>query len=281
MSEQPDYSAWLGRKEVSGDDATELVAARMAGLLDREPPKKGQPWPATWIWALFWPALRHDSVGTDGHAGRGNFLPPIELPRRMWVGSSISIDAPIVVGEAVTRTSIISSITHKHGRSGRLCLVQVEHLIEGTFGGRIREIQTIAYREHGGLASAAPVPNRNGAGFEAEWRRTVMPDPVLLFQYSAVTYNTHRIHYDQPYATSVEGYPSLLVHGPLTATMLIELARAGKSEADVKECRIAARRPLFADTAFELVGRSDGDVFRLAALDHNEEVAMTIDGRWR
>ncbi len=278
----PNYADWIGKSETLDDVATELVAARMAGLLDRPRLAAGDPWPPAWIWALFWPAMRHDEAGPDGHSARGKFLPPIHLPRRMWAGSIVAVDKPLVVGEAARRTSTIADVAEKTGRSGELVFLTVDHLIEGADGGRMRESQRIAYREAASATApqAAPAERRASAdiGFEPQWRRTVTPDPVLLFQYSAVTYNTHRIHYDHPYATGVEGYPGLIVHGPLTATLLMDLLAANLPGRQVAEFKVTAMRPLYAVAPFEIAGGLEGDAFQLAALDPANEIAMKIEG---
>jgi 3-methylfumaryl-CoA hydratase len=272
-----DVAGWIGRFETAEDDATPLLARRMAGLLDRAAPGPGAVWPHCWIWALFWPALRHDATGPDGHAARGGFLPPIDLPRRMWGGSRIIVEAPIRVGEPVSRRSTIAKISEKSGRSGRLCFVKVEHKLSVEGALRLTEIQTIAYRE---AATAAPAPTEPGPGadFEPMWRRRVSPDAVLLYQYSAATFNTHRIHYDHPYATGVEGYPGLVVHGPLTATMLMELLGANLPDAMPRDFQVTALRPLYTPAPFDLVGRVDGDAFRLLALTADGYPAMRIEG---
>lgn len=281
----PNYADWIGKSETVDDVATELVAARMAGLLDRPRLAAGDPWPPAWIWALLWPAMRHDEAGPDGHSARGKFLPPIHLPRRMWAGSTVTVDKPLAVGEAVRRTSTIADVAEKTGRSGALVFLTVDHLIEGAGGGLMRESQRIAYREAApasasDAASSPAVAQRSVAdiGFEPQWRRTVTPDPVLLFQYSAVTYNTHRIHYDHPYATGVEGYPGLVVHGPLTATLLTDLFAANLPERQVADFKVTAMRPLYAVAPFEIVGGLDGNAFQLAAVDHSNEIAMRIEG---
>lgn len=280
-----EYAAWIGKSETVEDVATELVAARMAGLLDRARPAAGDPWPPAWVWALFWPAMRHDEAGPDGHSARGKFLPPIHLPRRMWAGSTVTVDKPLTVGEAARRTSTIADIAEKTGRSGALVFLTVDHLIEGTDGGRMRESQRIAYREAApssasDAASSSSVAQKPVAdiGFEPQWRRTITPDPVLLFQYSAVTYNTHRIHYDHPYATGIEGYPGLIVHGPLTATLLMDLLAVNLPARQVAEFKVTAMRPLYAVAPFEIVGGANGNAFQLAAIDPANEIAMKIEG---
>lgn len=280
----PNYADWIGKSETADDAASELVAARMAGLLDRSRPAAGDAWPPTWVWALFWPAMRHDEAGPDGHSARGKFLPPIHLPRRMWAGSTVTVEKPLAVGEAVRRTSTIADVAEKTGRSGALVFLTVDHLIEGANGGRMRESQRIAYREAAGPvasdAASLVAPQKSAAdiGFEPQWRRSVTPDPVLLFQYSAVTYNTHRIHYDHPYVTGVEGYPGLVVHGPLTATLLMDLLATNLPARQVAEFKVTAMRPLYAVAPFEIVGGLDGNAFQLAAVDHSNEIAMRIEG---
>lgn len=277
------YADWVGKSETVDDVATALVATRMAGLLSRPRPALGDPWQPAWIWALFWPAIRHDDAGPDGHSARGKFLPPIHLPRRMWAGSTVTIEKPLSIGEAARRTSAIADVAEKTGRSGALIFLTVDHLIEGATGGLMRERQRIAYREATTAATSPAVSveiSRACAdiSFEPQWRRTVTPDPVLLFQYSAVTYNTHRIHYDHPYVTGVEGYPGLVVHGPLTATLLMDLLAAHQPGRWVAEFNVTATRPLYAVASFETVGRVDGNAFQLAAIDHSNEIAMRIEG---
>ena len=273
-----DIVRWIGASETAEDAATPLLSRRMAGLLDRGAPEPGTVWPQCWIWAMFWPALRHDATGPDGHAARGGFLPPIDLPRRMWGGSRIIVAAPIRVGDTVARHSTITKITEKSGRAGRLCFVTVEHRLSVAGELRLTEIQTIAYRE---AATPAPAPAEPGPGpdFEPMWRRPVTPDAVLLYQYSAATFNTHRIHYDHPYATGVEGYPGLVVHGPLTATLLMELLAAELPDAMPLDFQVTALKPLFTPAPFDLAGRVDGDTFQLVALTEDGYPAMRIEGK--
>lgn len=276
------YADWVGKSETVDDVASELVAARMTGLLDRPLPALGDPWQPAWIWALFWPAMRHTEAGPDGHSARGKFLPAIHLPRRMWAGSTVTIEKPLSIGEAARRTSTIADVAEKTGRGGALIFLTVDHLIEGANGGLMRESQRLAYREAPTATSpAVSVETLHASadiGFEPRWRRTVTPDPVLLFQYSAITYNTHRIHYDHPYATGIEGYPGLVVHGPLTATLLMDLLASNLPGRQVAEFKVTAMRPLYVVASFEVVGGVAGNAFQLAAIDHSNEIAMRIEG---
>jgi len=214
-----DYSAWVGRTEEREDRLDParvniLLAAigRPAGL------QEGDPLPALHHWLQFWEARAPADTGPDGHPRRGGFLPPVALPRRMWAGGRLVFRAPLLLGEPVRRVSVIRSITAKSGRSGELVFVTVAHALHGEQGLAIEEEQDIVYRGEAG--GGAPAPEA-GTPAPAE---TLRPDPVLLFRYSALTMNGHRIHYDLPYATGIEGYAGLVVQGPLQATLLAALA---------------------------------------------------------
>src|SRR6185437_4594407 len=189
-------------------------------------------------WLFFLPAYRQSDAGPDGHALKGGFLPPIELPRRMWAGSRLEFARPLRVGSEVTRTSTISDVAVKEGRSGRLVFVTVRHEVSDAGGLVLSDEHDIVYRGEAALA-AAPVAAPAGEA----WRREIRPDPVLLFRYSAVTFNSHRIHYDHPYATRVEGYPGLVVHGPLIATLLVDLFRRERPRERIARYAFRASRP--------------------------------------
>jgi len=187
------------------------------------------------------------------------------------------------VGEPLTRFSTIINVVEKMGRTGPLVFVTVRHEIKGGVGGAdLTETQTLVYRAAAVAAATKTGGNTSGEGTELEplWRRTLVPDPVLLFQYSAVTYNTHRIHYDRPYATEVEGYPGLVVHGPLIATLLMELVHKHTSDFAVADFTVRAVLPLFDNAPLELRGRADDKNFRLAALTSSSNLAMSIEGQF-
>jgi 3-methylfumaryl-CoA hydratase len=213
-------------------------------------------------------------AGPDGHPKRGDFLPPVPLPRRMWAGGRLTFHEPLKVGERAVRTSTIVNIEDKTGRSGRLVFVTVQHDIEVAGELRIEEEHDIVYRDapHPGAApqKAAPAPDGE------TWRRTINADPVMLFRYSALTFNSHRIHYDYPYVTEVEGYPGLVVHGPLIATLLVDLVRRELPEATVQSFAFKALRPTFANQPFTVCGKpsDDGKTLDLWAKDHEGYVTM-------
>ena len=257
---------------------TPLRAARLFALLDRDgAPEEGAALSPFSLWAMFVPPIRHDETGRDGHMAGTVLNLPTGMDRRMWAKSELAVEKPLLVGEAARRVTTVAGIDWKEGRSGRLCFVRLEHRIEGEAGARLAEDQTIVYR---GAALPPPPPTEpEPLGFEPDWRRPVAPDPVLLFQYSAVTSNTHRIHYDHPYATGVEGYPGLVVHGPLIATTLIDALERETGSRPVARCTVMARRPIFLPETYAVTGLSlpDGS-FKLAAVNGDGAICMTIEG---
>ena len=255
----PLLSQWIGREEQARDALTAAPLAGLAATLDRDdpPPQAGDALPPLAHWLYFLPRHRQSELGPDGHARRGGFLPPVPLPRRMWAGGRLEFRHPLRVGEAVVRTSRIVDVRHRSGRSGDLLFVLVRHQIENAAGLALVEEHDIVYREAArpGAEAAAGVP----APADAAWQRDVIPDDVLLFRYSALTFNGHRIHYDRRYVTSVEGYPGLVVHGPLQATLLLDLLRRELPAATVARFEFRALRPLFDTAAFRICGRPCGD----------------------
>ncbi|MFQ6018854.1 MAG: MaoC family dehydratase N-terminal domain-containing protein [Kiloniellaceae bacterium] len=253
------WRAWIGRTQ-SAEDVIDPRRARalQAALDDPAPPLQvGDPLPPLWHWLYFWTVAPGHALGPDGHPARGGFLPPIELPRRMWAGSRVTFHGPLALGAAASRRSELTDIQLKEGSSGRLAFVSLRHQI--AVGGKvcIDEAQDLVYRE-APQAGEAPRPGEP-APAEAPWRREIVPEPVLLFRYSALTFNGHRIHYDYRYATEVDGYPGLVVHGPLLATLMVGLARAERPEATVTRFEFRALRPIFDGAPFVVAGRPAGD----------------------
>lgn len=252
-----DWAKWVGRSELLRDTISAgRVQALQATLDDTEPPlHPGDALPPLWHWAYFWSLAPTASLGPDGHAARGDFLPPIPLPRRMWAGSRVAFPRILEVGAAVTRHSTIKSVAEKSGRSGRLAFVTVEHVIADAQGPFIVEEHDIVYREAG--EKGAPLPPGEAPPAAGAWRQEVVPSPVLLFRYSALTFNGHRIHYDHPYATQEEGYPGLVVHGPLLATLMIGQLRRHLPQARATQFSFRARRPIFDTRPFTVCGAPD------------------------
>jgi 3-methylfumaryl-CoA hydratase len=269
---------WIGRSESVSDIATATPYAALSATLDRpaERPPDGTPLPALWHWLYFLPLYRQSEIGPDGHANRGGFLPPVPLPRRMWAGSQFEFHKPLHVGDALTRVSTIHNVAEKSGRTGRLIFVKVRHEVrrQNDADVALTEFHDIVYREAANKDDVAPPPKPAPAS--AVWERRWVPDDVLLFRYSALTFNGHRIHYDRRYVTEVEGYPGLVVHGPLIATLLLDLLRHQLPHADVERYEFRAVRPTFDGRAFFVCGepQQDGKTFRLWARDHEGSSIM-------
>ena len=269
---------WIGRTEEVSDLATATPYAALSATMDRpaERPEPGTPLPALWHWLYFLPLHRRSDIGPDGHAKRGGFLPPVPLPRRMWAGSRFEFHRPLRIGDSLTRTSTIHDVAEKSGRSGPLVFVTVRHEIRRTGESEIAltEFHDIVYREAASPNDVAP-PTK-AAPAAAAWETEWVPDDVLLFRYSALTFNGHRIHYDRRYVTEVEGYPGLIVHGPLIATLLLDLLRHRRPDAEVARYEFRAVRPIFDINPFRVCGepQADGKTVRLWAKDHDGWLAM-------
>jgi 3-methylfumaryl-CoA hydratase len=246
--------SWIGREEVAEDVITPVPVAALAATLDRDDlkPRPGDELPPLWHWLYFLPMVRQSELGPDGHPKRGGFLPPVPLPRRMWAGARFEFHRPLRIGESIVRKSTIADVSAKEGRSGPLIFVLVRHDIGGPAGLALVEEHDIVYRaQHGTDHTAQPV--RVAAPTGAVWRRDIHADAVMLFRYSALLFVAHRIHYDRRYVTEVEGYPGLIVHGPLIATLLADLLRRN-SRAALKSFRFRAVNPLFDTAPFSLCG---------------------------
>lgn len=272
---------WIGREEHASELLTPAQVARFEATFGGDGAvADGDPAPAMIHLCLAPPAVPTSRLGPDGHPARGGFLPPVPLPRRMWAGGEMRFEAPIRVGEVVARRSVIRDVVLKQGRSGPLCFVTVDHAI--TSGGRpvLAERQDIVYREAEAPGQAAPAPAAPPPAPEGNWREVVRPSPPLLFRYSALTFNSHRIHYDAPYAREVEGYPGLVVHGPLQATLLVRLAAAIRGRAPA-EFGFRSLSPLHDDADVVLHAAEAGDGgLRLWTARPGGPVAMEGLARW-
>jgi 3-methylfumaryl-CoA hydratase len=269
------WQDWLGRTERRVDFASAAPLAALAATLDRDEPEPeaGADVPPLWHWLYFTPRALQREIGPDGHAKRGGFLPPVPLPRRMWAGGRLSFEHPLQVGDEIVRDSRIADISAKAGRSGSLVFVKVRHEISNRRGVAVTEEHDIVYREAPEPGSPAPRPQ--AAPTDEQFAREIVPDPVLLFRYSALTFNGHRIHYDRRYVTEVEGYPGLIVHGPLIATLLLDLLRRHKPEATVRRFAFKAVSPIFDIHRFHVCGRAEeANRYVLWARDHEGALAM-------
>jgi len=273
-----DLKEWVGRSESVSDIVTATPYAALSATFDRPPerPPAGTPLPPLWHWLYFLPLAAQSDIGPDGHPKRGGFLPPVPLPRRMWAGSQLDFHRPLRVGDALTRTSTIADVTEKTGRTGTLVFVKVRHEIRrgDETDVALTEFHDIVYRDAPRPDDVAPPPKTAPA--ESAWQRKWVPDDVLLFRYSALTFNGHRIHFDRRYVTEVEGYPGLIVHGPLIATLLLDLLRRELPDAEVARYEFRAVRPTFDTHHFFVCGepQGDGKTFHLWARDHEGWLTM-------
>ena len=272
MQDTSTFHDWLGRTETVEEIVAPFPGAAFAAALDREAPQAALP--PLWHWLHFLKPVLKSQTGPDGHMKRGGFLPPVPLPRRMWAGGRVRFLAPVTIGERARRDSTIAAIEEKSGRTGRLVFVTVQHRISAAGGLCIEEEQDIVYRDVAPPGASAPKPIVAPSG-EA-WSNVIETDPVLLFRYSALTYNGHRIHYDHTYVTQEEGYPGLVVHGPLIATMLADLAASARGGVMPETFSYRAVRPTFVGNAFTVCGKlaDDGKTIELWAKDHEGYLTM-------
>ena len=246
-------SAWIGRSEEVHDHLSLTLLQRIAATLGEPAPQAGDALPPLWQWCFFQPAVAEAGLGGDGHPARGGFLPPADNRNRMWAGGRIEFHQPLRAGADAKRISTILKVEEKHGRTGALLFVTVQHdyLHDGQLA--IREEQDIVYREPSPpkLSTGAALP-------EGDWQEPVTPSPTLLFRYSAVTFNGHRIHYDWPYVTETEGYPGLVVHGPLIATLNLRAFCRANPQARLRRFAYRGVRPLIAPQSFVVGGCRTG-----------------------
>jgi len=272
------YASYVGRTETHRDTVSSVVISGLAATLDipEADVAPGGVVPPLWHWTLFQEWVPASGLGPDGHPKRGGFLPPVhDLPRRMWAGGRVRFLAPLRVGQAITRTSTILSVEEKTGGSGRLVFVTVGHVIAGQDGPAIEEEHDIVYRGMEGAAvkPAEPAPPPPQGAFTAQ----VQAGPVLLFRYSALIANAHRIHYDLDYVTRVEGYPGLVVHGPLQATWLADIVRQYRPGARIARFSYRGRRSAFHQNPLTLVGWEADGKMRLETRDHEGAVCMSAE----
>jgi len=265
---------WIGREQVVEDPLDLFPARGLAALLDHAAaPGAGDPLPPAWHWLYFLETARRSAMGIDGHPKRGDFLPPIPLPRRMWAGGALQITRLLHLGTPSMRRSTIRSIEHKAGKSGELVFLILDHELTQEGQVCIREEQTLVYRAM--PAERLPVPPGEPAAAKIGWSSTFEPDPVTLFRFSALTFNAHRIHYDRDYATRQEFYPDLVVHAPLLVTLLLDLLTRQVPVRALRELRFRASRPTFASSPVTLCAAREGAQANLWSVDSEGFIGMS------
>ena len=257
-SELDHLRQWIGKTESHADVATAWPVAALAATLDRRDPDPaaGDPIPPGWHWLYFLESTPASELGADGHPRRGGFLPPVPLPRRMWAGGRIEFMRPLRVGETLRRDSEIIAVEPKQGKGGNLVFVTVRHTIVASGDTAAVEEHDIVYLE--AVRPGDPPPQGRPAPTDPKWRREIVLDPVLLFRFSALTFNGHRIHYDLDYARNEEHYPGLVVHGPLQTILMLDLARREVSR-PVKKLDYRALHPVFHTERMTVNGAPGGD----------------------
>ncbi len=269
--------SWIGREDVAAEPVTADLVRKFRATFDEEPgdPRTGEAAPRLLHWCLTQPAALTSALGPDGHPARGGFLPPVPLPRRMWAGGSLVFHDDIRVGDLVRRVSRVEEVTLKQGNTGPLCFVTVKHELDAAGRSLLTERQGIVYRR---LEVAAP-PKAPEPAAEGAHRREQALSPPLLFRYSALTFNGHRIHYDLPYVTQVEGYPGLVVHGPLQATLLLRFATAIRG---TSPARFSYRglSPAFDTAPLTVNATPQGATLRLWTARPGGPVAMSAEAQW-
>ena len=272
-------SQWIGREKTLVDTLHLGPANLMAMTLDRAPKLAlGDVLPPLWHWLYFLQSAPLSALGRDGHPARGGFLPPVALPRRMWAGGRFGFDGALHLGAEGTKRSVIKDVVLKVGHSGALCFVTVRHDISGDGEPAFWEEHDIVYREdptEGAKANlTAPV------GDDWEFTETINPTEVMLFRYSALTFNGHRIHYDRDYSRSVEGHAGLVVHGPLIATLLMDMAQRIAKDAAPRGFDFRAASPLFDGTPFTLHANREGNTIKLVAATPDGRLAMKAEAHF-
>lgn len=267
---------WIGRKETMNDLATAWPAAAMSATLDRHdaPLNDGDEIPEGWHWLYFLETAPASELAHDGHPKRGGFLPPVTLPRRMWAGGRLEFRQPIRIGDRIKRESEILSVEPKSGKSGNLVFVTVRHTVSVASDIAVVEEHDIVYRDP--PTPGAPTPAGKPAPANPAWRHQVMPDEAMLFRYSALTFNAHRIHYDLDYCRKEEGYPGIIVHGPLQTTLLLDLCRRNAAK-PVRKLDYRAVSPAFHNQKLSVGGipTADGGSSQVWTADHTGNITMT------
>jgi 3-methylfumaryl-CoA hydratase len=271
--------SWVGREHRIDDTLEPFRAQALAAALDHPSvPQPGEALPPSWHWLYFLETPTSAMTGPDGHPRKGGWLPPIPLPRRMWSAGSVDVLQPLVLAAAASKRSVVRSVELKTGRSGSLIFVVLEHEVRQRNALCIREEQTLAYRP--APSAPAPLPPGEKAPEDCGWSRSLVPSSVLLFRFSALTYNGHRIHYDREYATREEFYPGLVVHGPLLATLLLDVALERAGERRVEHFEFRAIRPTFEGVEMKLCARSEGRETKLWSVTNEGFVGMHLSARF-
>ena len=271
-------SKWVGQCEEKKDKIDARPANFLKATLNQEGRefRHGDPLPYGWHWIYFLEAARMDQLGRDGHAALGEFLPPVALPKRMWAGAKIKFHSPVIIGDEMVKTSVVKNISRKSGSSGELCFVTVNHRFFSGSVLKLEEDHNIVYREDKKQKGATKSPFKAPTEFDDSLE--VNPTSTLLFRYSALTFNGHRIHYDLDFCQNIENYPGLVVHAPLTATFMLGLATRyylkDRVDPQFDQIEFKALSPLFSSNSYTVNLKDLGDRYELWAANPEGNLAM-------
>lgn len=275
-----DFCDWIGRSEQQCDIVTEAPIQALASTLDHATElNAGAPIPALWHWLYFLPKAMTSDLAEDGHPHKGGFMPPIPKPRRMWAGSQVEFLAPVCIGSHLRRTSTVVDVNLKSGRSGSMYFVKVRHEIFADEELSIVEEQDVVYRDPSPAIPPQELQHQSRPE-EAMFSRKIHPSAALLFRYSALTFNSHRIHYDRDYAINVEGYAGLIVHGPLLATLMLDLIRRDLPTARVRRFSFKAQKPVLDTASFWVCGKRHEESEVSLWITNTDGVQTTIGTAW-
>ena len=271
---------WVGPEEIVEEFLNPIKVDGFHAVFDstEAPAIIGDSAPNGIHWMVARSSKAHSLLGKDGHSNRGSFIPPLSLPRRMWAGSEIHFYNPLIVGETIERRSCFDSIYHKEGNTGNLIFVKIRHDYRINQKLCTQELQTLVYREAPQRDEVKP--EKNTISDQPDWKQSIIPDSVLLFRYSALTFNGHRIHYDRRYCIEQEGYPGLLVHGPLQATLLLDLCRKHKPGKQINFFKFRAMSPVFDGVKIEICGKEDNGLAYLWIKGPQDELTMKAEASW-
>lgn len=276
-----ELQSWVGKERRVIDDLSPTKARALSNALAREEDhsaalEAGDQLPPGWQWLYFLDTPNALLTGSDGHAKTGDFLPPVPLPRRMWAAGRFAVEMPLVLGVPAERRSVVSGVDIKNGSTGQLVFVTVNHNVVQDGRSCIEEEQTIVYREI--PDGPSPLPAGKPAPDDCDWSTTIRPDPILLFRFSALTYNAHRIHYDRHYAVDEEHYPALVVHSPLQAILLANSVQEHLGST-LSDFSFRAQRPLFDTDEFRVCGKVEDESVRLWTRSHDGFIATSAEAK--
>jgi 3-methylfumaryl-CoA hydratase len=274
------WDAWIGRAQEQADDLTPALVRRFRATFDHADDDAGVP--QGMHWCLCTPEASTATLGVDGHPQKGGFMPPIPQPRRMWASSAVTFHAALSSGAKITRRTTIAAMAEKMGSTGPLLFVTLDHYTFADGVMAVSDRQSLVYRDAPpqGAMPTPPLPPTPTSADTASWpvERVITPSEALLFRYSALTFNSHRIHYDAPYAIADEGYRGLVVHGPLTATLLLDLAARTYGPNCLASFSMRGQSPAIVGEPLHLQLRADDSALTFQASDATGRVIMRADG---